>query len=164
MHRTEITESSNSQTQLEITSTLYFPVKIFKTSSRLSINPWLQNHIFKIKNAFAKHVICHTLDSVDYQGHKSFGMRSYQEHIMLLELHPWEKQALNAITDQMVQNAPLTTLISSTSMTLYFFQSNSGSSLFQLLLSMFCAPLCLLLTFLSSSNHFQHYHPDTSCS
>lgn len=120
----------------------------------------LQNHIPWIRDAFAKHVICPTLNSVDYQGCKIFGMRPYQEHIMLLELCLWEKQALNAITNQMVENAPLNTLIGSTSMSLHFF-------LVQLWWPFFLTfSIYLLCTFPSSSNlsnRFQCYRPGASC-
>ena len=87
--------------------------------------PKLQTYIPQIREAFYEHVICRTLDSVDYRGQKIFGMRPYLEHVMLIELRQWEKQALTALTDEMVQEAPITTLIGAGKVS---FQLRPGSS------------------------------------
>lgn len=62
--------------------------------------PKLQIYIPQIHEVFSKHVICHTLDSIDYHGQKIFSMRPYLTHVMLIELHQWEKQALPTHTLQ----------------------------------------------------------------
>jgi hypothetical protein len=48
---------------------------------------------------------------MDYQGWKIFRMRSYLEHIMLIELCDWERSELNALTNEIVERNPLTTLV-----------------------------------------------------
>lgn len=79
----------------------------------------LQKHIPFVRDTFAKHVIRRTLDSVDYRQQKIFGMKPYQEHIMLLELRQWERQALSVLTDQMLESKPAITVVSSTSVSFY---------------------------------------------
>ncbi|KAG8220405.1 hypothetical protein J3R82DRAFT_3388 [Butyriboletus roseoflavus] len=46
-----------------------------------------------------------------YLGRKIFGMRPYREHVMLIELHDWEWRELNLLTDQIIEQTPLTTLV-----------------------------------------------------
>lgn len=87
--------------------------------TKTEYHPCVQNHIPFVRDTFAKHVIRRTLDSIDYRGHKIFGMRPYREHIMLLELRQWEKQALSTLTDQMIESKPETTLISSANVSFY---------------------------------------------
>jgi hypothetical protein len=38
-------------------------------------------------------------------------MRPYLEHIMLIELHDWERSELNALTNEIIERNPLTTLV-----------------------------------------------------
>ena len=73
--------------------------------------PKLQKYIPWIRQNFSKNVIRRTLDSKDNLGRKIFGMKPYQEHVMLVELRPWEKDVLNKLTNQIVDHAPLTTVV-----------------------------------------------------
>jgi hypothetical protein len=73
--------------------------------------PKLQKYIPQLREAFSRHVIRRTLDSIDYQGRKIFGMRPYLEHVMLIELRDWERSELNALTNEIVERNPLTTLV-----------------------------------------------------
>lgn len=78
---------------------------------KTELYPKLQRYIPQLREAFSLHVIRRTLDSVDYQGRKIFGMRPYLEHIMLVELREWEKAELNTLTNEIIENNPLTTLV-----------------------------------------------------
>ena len=78
---------------------------------KTELYPRLQNYIPWLRDIFSKHVICRTLDSVDYQGQKIFGMAPYHEHVMLLELREWEKKALSALVNKTLEYTPLTTLV-----------------------------------------------------
>ena len=73
--------------------------------------PKLQKYIPQLREAFSHHVIRRTLDSVDHQGRRIFGMRPYLEHVMLIELRDWEKSELNALTNEIVERSPPTTLV-----------------------------------------------------
>jgi SNF2 family DNA or RNA helicase len=72
--------------------------------------PKLREWIPWLRDAFDKRVIRRTLDSVDYENRPIFGMRPYCEHILLMELRDSEKEILAKLTNQMVEDTPLTTI------------------------------------------------------
>lgn len=72
--------------------------------------PKLREWIPWLRDAFDTRVIRRTLDSVDYENRPIFGMRPYCEHILLMELRDSEKEILAKLTNQMVEDTPLTTI------------------------------------------------------
>ncbi|KAG8214947.1 hypothetical protein J3R82DRAFT_10137 [Butyriboletus roseoflavus] len=79
--------------------------------TKTELYPKLQKYIPWLREVFSLHVIRCTLDSIDYLGRKIFGMRPYCEHVMLIELHDWEWRELNLLTNQIIEQTPLTTLV-----------------------------------------------------
>ncbi|KAG9308261.1 hypothetical protein JVU11DRAFT_12148 [Chiua virens] len=80
------------------------------TIANSELYPKIQEWMPRIRDAFAKHVIRRTLDSVDNLGEKIFGMQPYREHIMLVELREWETQALSALTSEIADDSALPTI------------------------------------------------------
>ncbi|KAF9222839.1 hypothetical protein BS17DRAFT_818147 [Gyrodon lividus] len=76
----------------------------------LELAPKLQEWIPWLRGIFAKHVIRHTLDSVDSRRQKIFGLPPYVEHTLLLELLDWEKECLGDITDELVDSTSMSTI------------------------------------------------------
>lgn len=81
-----------------------------QVTSSSAIAPKMCKWVPWIRSGFERYVIRRTLDSVDHAGNKIFGLPPYQEHVMLLELRDWEKQQLTTLTNEIIDQGPLTTL------------------------------------------------------
>ncbi|KAH0833809.1 P-loop containing nucleoside triphosphate hydrolase protein [Lanmaoa asiatica] len=64
-----------------------------------------------IRDHFAIHVIRRTVDSVNNQGHKIFGLKPFTEHYLLVEMYPWETANLHRIAKNLISDNPLATLL-----------------------------------------------------
>ena len=59
------------------------------------------------RGCFAFHVIRRTIDSINPEGEKLFGMRPYMEHNLKLEMYDWEASELRAFAKDIFIENPL---------------------------------------------------------
>lgn len=81
-----------------------------QVASNSALAPKMRQWVPWIREAFHQYVVRRTLDSVDHAGNKIFGLPPYQDQVLLLELRDWEKERLTMITDEIIDQGPLTTL------------------------------------------------------
>ena len=63
--------------------------------------------MMKIRERFTVHVIQRTIDSVDYEGRKLFGMHPYIEHVLKLKMYNWEIAGLRNLAKDLVKENPI---------------------------------------------------------
>ena len=56
-----------------------------------------------MRERFATHVIRRTIDSVDFEDNKLFGMCPYLEHTMKLRMYDWEMEQLRSFAKDLVK-------------------------------------------------------------
>jgi len=61
----------------------------------------------KMRERFAPYVIRRTIDSLDCEGKKIFGMRPYIEHVLRLKMYDWEMNALRDFAKDIVKDNPI---------------------------------------------------------
>lgn len=61
----------------------------------------------KMRIRFAPFVIRRTIDSLDCEGNKIFGMRPYIDHILRLKMYDWEMNALRDFAKDIVKDNPI---------------------------------------------------------
>ncbi|KAG6371775.1 hypothetical protein JVT61DRAFT_9130 [Boletus reticuloceps] len=81
-----------------------------QVSSTSDVASVMRHWIPLIREGFERFVIRRTLNSVDCDGKPIFGLPPYRNHVFLVELRDWEKERLQYITDDLLEQGPAMTL------------------------------------------------------
>ena len=81
-----------------------------------------------MREHFTLHVIRRTVDSVNNQGNKIFGLKPFSEHFLLVKMHSWETANLHRIAQNLVSDNPLATLLGAAKVCFYSFDCLQQSS------------------------------------
>ena len=61
----------------------------------------------KMRECFALYVICHTIDSLDCNANKIFGIQPYIDHILRLKMYDWEMNTLRDFAKEIIKDNPI---------------------------------------------------------
>ena len=64
----------------------------------------MKEYVASIQQKYKDHIICHGIHSINNEGQPISGLDLYKEHMLLLEMHDWERQNLAGIASELIEN------------------------------------------------------------